>query len=85
MRLREELEEGGGEDGDESRNADNDAERCRMMMMMMTITVRSTLLLLLLLRVVIMISRITRMLMKRWRVPEGKRKGVSDGPTQNTV
>ena len=25
MRLREELEEGGGEDGDESWNADNDA------------------------------------------------------------
>jgi hypothetical protein len=35
--------------------------------------------------VMIMISKITRMLMKSWRVLEGKRKGVSDGPTQNTV
>ena len=62
-------------------------ERCRMMMMMMmmmTITVTKNAAATAAVEV-IMISRITRMLMKRWRVLEGKRKGVSDGPTRNTV
>lgn len=53
-------------------------ERCRMMMMMITKNAAAA-------EVMIMISRIMRMLMKSWRVLEGKRKGVSDGPTQNTV
>ena len=64
-------------------------ERCRMMMMMMmmmTITVtKNAAAAAAAVEVMIMISRITRMLMKRWRVLEGKRKGVSDGPTRNTV
>lgn len=61
-------------------------ERCRMMMMMMmTITVTKNAAATAAVEVMIMISRITRMLMKRWRVLEGKRKGVSDGPTRNTV
>ena len=55
-----------------------------MMMMMMTITVTKNAAAAAV-EVMIMISRITRMLMKRWRVLEGKRKGVSDGPTRNTV
>ena len=56
-----------------------------MMMMMMTITVTKNAAATAAVEVMIMISRITRMLMKRWRVLEGKRKGVSDGPTRNTV
>ena len=55
-------------------------ERCRMMMMI-TVTKNAAATLLR----VMMISRITKMLMKRWRVLEGKHKGVSEGPTQNTV
>lgn len=59
-------------------------ERCRMMMMMITVT-KNAAAAAAAAEVMIMISRIMRMLMKSWRVLEGKRKGVSDGPTQNTV